>query len=366
MTTFHLPDLGEGLQEAEIVAWHVGVGDHVVADQPLVSVETEKAVVEIPSPQAGRIGRIEAEAGDIVQIGAALVIFEETANADAGTVVGTVSAREQTAKTSAPAVATKRGRVKAALAVRQLAQRLGVDLSAVSPSGPDGAVTKADVERAADTIKKFGPLEPLRGVRRAMAQNMEKAHAEVVPATVTDEADLGAWPQGNDATMRLIRAVVAGCRDEPALNAWYFGLDQGRQLHSHVDLGIAMDTEEGLFVPVLRNVGERDASDLRRGLQAMKRDVLNRSVPLEELRGQTITLSNFGMFGGRHAALVVLPPQVAIVGAGRIQDRVMAVDGEPLVRPVLPLSLTFDHRAVMGGEATRFLAVVIADLQMPE
>ena len=113
-----------------------------------------------------------------------------------------------------------------------------------------------------------------------------------------------------------------------------------------------MDTEEGLFVPVLRNVGERDASDLRRGLEAMKTDVVNRSVPLEELRGQTITLSNFGMFGGRHAALVVLPPQVAILGAGRIQDRVMAIDGEPLVRPVLPLSLTFDHRAVMGGEAT--------------
>lgn len=366
MTTFHLPDLGEGLQEAEIVAWHVGIGDHVVVDQPLVSVETEKAVVEIPSPQAGGIARIEAEVGDIVQIGAALVTFEETATADAGTVVGTVSADERTAKAPPPPTATKRGRVKATLAVRQLAQRLGVDLSAVSPSGPDGAVTKADVERAAETIKRFGPLEPLRGVRRAMAQNMEKAHAEVVPATVTDEADMGAWLQGSDVTMRLIRAVVGGCRAEPALNAWYFGVDQGRQLHNHVDLGIAMDTEEGLFVPVLRNVGERDASDLRRGLEAMKTDVVNRSVPLEELRGQTITLSNFGMFGGRHAALVVLPPQVAILGAGRIQDRVMAIDGEPLVRPVLPLSLTFDHRAVMGGEATRFLAAVIANLQRPE
>lgn len=136
-------------------------------------------------------------------------------------------------------------------------------------------------------------------------------------------------------------------------------------MHEHVDLGIAMDTEDGLFVPVLRDVGARDPADLRRGLEAMKGDVRRRSVPLEELRGQTITLSNFGMFGGRHAALVVLPPQVAILGAGRVEDRVIAVDGKAAVRPVLPLSLTFDHRAVMGGEATRFLAAVIADLEAP-
>jgi pyruvate dehydrogenase E2 component (dihydrolipoamide acetyltransferase) len=124
-----------------------------------------------------------------------------------------------------------------------------------------------------------------------------------------------------------------------------------------------MDTEDGLFVPVLRSVGAREPADLRRGLEAMKADVRHRRVPLEELRGQTITLSNFGMFGGRHAALVVLPPQVAILGAGRIQEQVVAVDGKPAIRSVLPLSLTFDHRAVMGGEASRFLAAVIANLE---
>ncbi len=165
--------------------------------------------------------------------------------------------------------------------------------------------------------------------------------------------------------MRLIRAIVAGCQAEPALNAWYFGDAEERQLHERVDLGIAMDTEDGLFVPVLRNVDERDAADLRRGLEAMKTDVERRSVPLDELRGQTITLSNFGMYGGRHAALVVLPPQVAILGAGRRQDRVVAIDGEPAVCSVLPLSLTFDHRVVTGGEASRFLAAVIADLEEP-
>ncbi len=196
-----------------------------------------------------------------------------------------------------------------------------------------------------------------------MAQNMERAHAEVVPATVTDLADIDDWPPGTDITMRLIRAIAAGCKAEPALNAWYLGRDQGRRLHDKVHLGIAMDTEDGLFVPVLRDVANRDAADLRRGLERMKADVSARTVPMEELRGQTITLSNFGMFGGRHAALVVLPPQVAILGAGRVREAVVARGGKALIHRVLPLTLTFDHRPVMGGEASRFLAAVVADLE---
>ena len=196
-----------------------------------------------------------------------------------------------------------------------------------------------------------------------MAQNMARAHAEVVPASVTEVADIHGWAPGSDPTMRLIRAVVAGCAAEPALNAWYLGLDQGRRLNTKVDLGIAMDTEDGLFVPVLRDVGNRSEADLRRGLERMKADVQARTVPMEELRGQTITLSNFGMFGGQHAALVVMPPQVAILGAGRIHEAVLAREGKPAVRRVLPLSLTFDHRPVMGGEASRFLAAVVADLE---
>ncbi len=365
MTTFDLPDLGEGLQEAEVVAWHVGVGDHVVTDQPLVSVETDKAVVEIPSPQSGRIAQLFAAVGDILPIGAPLVAFEEVAGIDSGTVVGEIPAEESAPTSEQGAVVPAPEGVKAAPAVRELAKRLGVDLAGVTPSGPGGTLSRSDVERAAGGQGELGSLEPLRGVRRAMAQNMARSHAEVVPATVTEEADLGAWAPGSDVTLRLIRALVAGCRAEPALNAWYLGLDRGRKLHSQVDLGIAMDTEDGLFVPVLRNVGARDAAGIRRGLEEMKRDVRNRSVPLEELRGQTITLSNFGMFGGRHAALVLLPPQVAIVGAGQIRDRVVVDVGQPAVHPVLPLSLTFDHRAVMGGEAARFLAALVADLREP-
>jgi len=365
MSTFVLPDLGEGLQEAELVAWHVGEGDHVVADQPLVSVETEKAVVEVPSPQSGRIARLFAKPGDRVKVGAPLVEFDEAARADTGTVVGELAAAvPQQPRTPEPA--PQGAAVRAAPAVRALAHRLGVDLKIVAASGPGGAVTSADVERAARALTEAGPAEPLGGVRRAMAINMTRSHAEIVPATVSDEADIDAWLPGADVTIRLIRAVVAGCTAVPPLNAWYDGRTMERRLLKKIDLGLAVDTGDGLFVPVLRDVGGRDAADLRRGIEAMKRDVRARSVPLAELRGQTITLSNFGMFAGRFAALVIVPPQVAIFGAGRIAPRAVVADGKLVAHRLLPLSLTFDHRAVTGGEAARFLKAAIDELEQPE
>jgi pyruvate dehydrogenase E2 component (dihydrolipoamide acetyltransferase) len=368
MKAFALPDLGEGLHEAEIVAWHVSAGDHVVADQPLVSVETEKAVVEIPAPWSGRVARLHGQPGDRVTVGTTLVEFEEAAAGDAGTVVGALPKGEAVPSTPEVGIQGERAPtgVKATPAVRALARKLGVDLGAVAPSGADGLITRADVERAARSLSEAGPPEPLRGVRRAMAGAMTRSHAEVVPATLTDEADVDAWPSGTDVTVRLVRAVVSGCRAEPALNAWYDGKSMARRLHQKVDLAIAMDTGDGLFAPVLRGVQSRRVADLRRGLDAMKRDVIARTVPLEELRGATITLSNFGTLGGRHAALVVVPPQVAIVGAGRIAPRVVAGDGQPAVHRLMPLSLTFDHRAVTGGEAARFLTAMIADLQSKE
>jgi pyruvate dehydrogenase E2 component (dihydrolipoamide acetyltransferase) len=139
-----------------------------------------------------------------------------------------------------------------------------------------------------------------------------------------------------------------------------------RRLLKQIDLGLAVDTEDGLFVPVLRSIGERDAADLRRGIEAMKKDVRARTVPIAELRGQTITLSNFGMFAGRFAALVIVPPQVAILGAGRIAERPVVADGKLTAHRILPLSLTFDHRAVTGGEAARFLKAAIEDLEQPQ
>jgi 2-oxoisovalerate dehydrogenase E2 component (dihydrolipoyl transacylase) len=196
-----------------------------------------------------------------------------------------------------------------------------------------------------------------------MAQRMAAAHAAVVRTTVTDEADIDDWRKGDDITIRVVRAIATACKAEPSLNAWY-NADLGeRRLIKRIDIGIAIDTEGGLIVPVLRNVGERDARDLRAGLNRMRSDAVARSIPLEELRGATITLSNFGMIGGRFANLVIVPPQVAIVGAGRVDQRAIVHDGQVAVRRVLPLSLTFDHRVVTGGEAGRFLVALKSDLE---
>ena len=244
--------------------------------------------------------------------------------------------------------------------------RKDVDLAVVTPSGPDGLVTAADVQRVAKIFAELGPLEPLRGPRRAMARNMTLASNEVVPVALCEDADVDDWGETSDVTIRLIRAIVAGCRAEPALNAWYDTHSVGRRLLKKIDLGIAVDTEDGLFVPVLHDVGNRSADDLAAGLERLKADVRARTIPPEEMRGYTFTLSNFGAIYGRYANPIVQPPTVGILGAGSIREEVCARAGKPEVRKILPLSLTFDHRAVTGGEAARFLRAVAGDLAKAE
>ncbi len=356
MTVFTLPDLGEGLQEAEIVSWHVSEGDHVVADQPMVSVETDKAVVEIPAPHSGIIARLIAAEGDIVKIGAALVDIRTGKASDSGAIVGQLDRpREAVAAKATGPTAGAAG--KATPAVRRLATEKGVDLAAIPGTGPGGAILTRDVEAAATGFDG----EELRGTRRAMALAMTRSHAAIVPATVTDTADISGWPDTDKPTLRLIGAVVAACAEEPALNAWFDG--RRRLVHHHVDLALAMDTPDGLFTPVLRGV--QTGGDIAVQIDRAKRAVQDRSITRETMRRATITLSNFGPIGGAFAALVVLPPQVAIVGAGRIAEHCGIAKGKPAVRRIMPLSLTFDHRAVTGGEAARFLAALRRDLERP-
>ena len=362
MPDFLLPDLGEGLEEAEIVAWHVTPGDHVVSDQPLVSVETDKAVVEVPSPHSGRITRLFGAKGDLVKVGAPLVEFAEGPEADAGAIVGSLDVEQGASARPAQRAAWARP-IEVLPAIRALARKLDVDLALVQGTGPEASITRKDVERAARSLTEAGPPERLKGMRRAMAQRMATAHAEVAPATVTEEADIGSWGGGADATVRLIQGIAAACKAEPSLNAWYNAAAGERRIIGRIDLGIAVDTEDGLLVPVLRNVAERDTADLRAGLDRMRADAKARAIPAEELRGATISLSNFGMIGGRFASLIVVPPQVAIVGAGRIGERVVVHDAKPAVGRVLPLSLTFDHRVVTGGEAARFLMALKRELE---
>jgi len=358
MTDFCLPDLGEGLDEAEIVAWHAGVGDRVVADQPLVSVETDKAIVEIPSPRSGQIAKCFGEPGEVLKVGDPLVAFEDAERKDAASVVGQIPAAPPETTRIPATSAADASSIRAAPAVRRRARQLGVDLAGVASSGTHGEITLQDLEEAAGSPALGSPIHKLSGPRRTMARNMARARDEVVPATLYDDADVDHWSRDDDPTLRLLHGIAAACRAEPLLNAWH-DADTGQlRVHDQIDLGIAVDTDQGLFVPVLRDIGGRADDELRAGLQRLKGDVKTRSIPPSELRGATITLSNFGMLGGRYAALVVVPPQIAILGAGRMAPRAVVADGEVRVHRVMPLSLTFDHRVITGGEAARFLAAM--------
>lgn len=363
MIPFSLPDLGEGLKDAEIVSWHVAEGDHVVADQPLVSVETDKAVVEIPSPQSGRIAKILAKLGDHVKVGTPLVEFESGVHPDTGTVVGELTPHQAPLAQPQNVPAAARNVIIAAPAVRAFAKDRGVDLRALRGTGPGGAITREDVMRAATPSPGEG--EPLRGVRLSMARNMAAAHASVVPASLHDDADIEAWWSPTaDVTARLIRAIADACGAVRALNMRFDAARLERRDNAQVNLGIAINTEAGLIVAVLRDVGGKDLDGLRRDLDDLKGRVRERSVAPSELKDATITLSNFGTLAGQHASLVVMPPQVAIVGAGRIDVRARPGANGVAFRHFLPLSITFDHRVVDGAEAARFMEAMIEDLAL--
>ena len=497
--SFLLPDLGEGLPDATIVEWFVKEGDTIRLDDNLVSMETAKAVVDVPSPVSGKVLKLAGGPGDIIVTGAVLVEFEVDASqpqraegqdtghhhgaqapagkgvgaqdpapddrvvasteggaieqtaeappeeksepgdgerADSGTVVGAMQASDAVRTEAVVSV----GGVKAMPAVRALARKLKVDLARVRGSGADGVVTLADVKRvAADggaaagphpnpprqagegtavvdqiprrappplageggeraaragggpasperapnqrtplsasgkpmrtqppSVSASGQPEQLKGVRRNMARVMADAHSKVVPTSLSDDADIHAWRPGNDVTVRLIRALCAAAKAVPALNAWFDGDKLVRTLHPQVDIGIAVDTDDGLFVPALRNADLLDAHGIREGVNRLRAQVEDRSIPASELTGYTISLSNFGMFAGRYATPVVVPPCVAIVAAGRGRQQMTPVVGGFESRKVIPLSLTFDHRACTGGEAARFLKAMLDDLALAQ
>lgn len=372
MSTFALPDLGEGLQDAEIVAWHVAEGDHVTADQPLVSVETDKAITDIPSPHAGHITQLLAKVGDHVKVGSGLVEYEEGPHKDTGTVMGVLPEAPAKAIAVASAAPKVGGNGKAAAgvlaspAVRALARERNIDLRTIKGSGPNGVITRDDLAKAAPAAQSAPAAgEPLRGMRRSMAENMARAGAAVVPATLYDEADIEEWwASDHDVTTRLIHAVVAACAAVPLSNAWFDERAMTVETHPRVDLGLAVDTADGLIVPVIRDAGGRDKKTLRDDVNALKAAARARTIPSADLRNPTITLSNFGMIAGQHAALVIVPPQVAIVGAGRLMLEAVPENGGGVAfRHRLPLSVTFDHRVVTGGDAARFMSAMIRSLE---
>jgi pyruvate dehydrogenase E2 component (dihydrolipoamide acetyltransferase) len=393
MTVFKLPDLGEGLSEAEVLRWHVQVGDRIEVDAPMLSVETAKAVVEVPSPVAGTVTALHAHPGDRIEIGAPLVEFalegasaaspaqQAAAAVDSGTVVGHMPAAADeypdASLTSARAGVASAPRARAVPVARALARSLGVQLEALNGSGAAGLITLADVlagaglaaaapGAAAAEATPQARLQPppgsgaeaqeLRGLRRAMAQSMSTARDNVAACSVFDDADLHSWIAAGDYSVRVLRAIAAAARAERALNAWYDAAHGRRWLFPHVDVGLAVDTSDGLIVPVIRQIDTLDATQLRAELERLKRGARERTLKGAELRDFTFMLSNFGTMAGRYATPVIVPPAVAILATGRVRAQ----------EKRLPLSLSFDHRVVTGGEAVRFLGALIADLELPQ
>ncbi len=373
MKIFNLPDLGEGLPDAEIREWLVNEGDEVKEDQPIVSMETAKALVDVPSPYAGRITKFHGKPGDIIKTGNPLVEFEQDANevakqsSDAGTVVGNIEVGQTILKESPIGIEPRtnlQANIKASPAVRSLAKQLNVDLDKVTPTGPGGSITAQDIKNAGNHTRPIDKdYEELHGPRRAMAINMAMAHQAVVPVTLMDDADIHHFSSNEDITFRLIQAMITACLTEPALNAHFNGKNLSRCLFTSVNIGLAVDTAKGLYVPVLKEAQTLSKEKIREEINKFKQQAEKQEFAKDTLQGASITLSNFGVFVGKYANPIVVPPTVAIVAVGKLREQAVAVAGKVEIHRIVPISLTFDHRAITGGEAARFLAAFIKSLE---
>ena len=349
MTTFNLPDLGEGLPDAEIREWYVQVDDDIKVDQPMVAMETAKALLDIPAPFSGKITKLYGKSGDIIKTGQALIDIEAEIstkkNIDQATVVGNLQLGNRIIEESPLGIQQKQtsrphqNGIKATPAIRALAKKFQINLNDCKGTGPNGQILAADIEKmlqqkssketgSALSSRASGSYEPLRGVRRVMASTMKQTQLSMVPVTLVDDADIHAWPEKTDITLRLIRAVMSACQREPRLNAWFDESKLALCKHSQIDLGLAMDAPEGLFVPVLKNVAQESIINLRKAIDKFKLEVKNRSISPDDLLGATFVLSNVGVFAGRYATPIIIPPMVAILAAGRINEKVVVEEGK--------------------------------------
>jgi len=338
---FKLPDLGEGVREGEIARWLVEVGQEVAEDDPLVEIQTDKTTVEIPSPAAGKVAQILVDEGELVPVGTPLVLIGSDGEAP----------------TPVPE------KVQATPLVRRIAEELGVDLSTVKGTGQGGRITENDVRGTA------GPAEgerrePLRGIRRQIAEHLTRSHREVPSVTVVEECDFTALSQSRGERSYLpyvLAAAVEGLKVYPELNATLAGNEI--VYWERYDIGLAVQTDEGLVVPVLRAADEKSLDEL--GVEAARLAEAARGGTLsaEELRGSTFTVTSAGRLGGLFATPLVNHPEVAILGLHRIGLRAAVVEGQVVPRETGWLSCTFDHRVVDGARASEFLLAVIERLQ---
>ncbi len=384
---FTLPDVGEGIDGAEIIEWRVGVGDRVQEDQELVEVQTDKAIVVIPSPATGVVTAIGAPEGERLAVGAVLAVIERD---------GANGANGAAAAAAAPPPQAAASRPLASPATRRRARELGVDLPAVQGSGPHGRILREDVERAATpdpaapeppvapTRSRAGEVVPLRGVRRAIAHTLTRAWQEIPHIIDFREVDATrllaaraalrdrAADRGEEALARALTptpliaaAALRALADHPYVNA---SVDLEREeitLHAHVHLGVATATPDGLMVPVVPDADRRTVAELALAIAELSRAARERRLAPEQLRGATFTVNNFGGLGVWLGTPIIQPPQVVNFGVGAIREQVVAIDGAPQVRPVCALAVSGDHRVLDGDTLGAFVSQVVTLLEEP-
>ena len=409
MQEFKLPDLGEGMHEAEIARWLVKPGDTIKLDQPMVEVETDKALVEIPSPVSGRISDIRVQVGQVAKVGEVLVVFEthgdRSSTNDSGSSKSvTISPVAQTASASssfstAEASPSPKKRVLAAPAVRKLAFELGVDLEQVTPSNPNGRVSIEDVQAYAERSKapasmagasprheydaQPAPLEerqPLTGLRKRIAEHMEHAWRTIPHATAFDEVDGSslialrqalqsvAEQRGDHLTYMplLVKLLLPLLKEFPIFNA---SMDEERReiiYKRSYHIGLAIAAPEGLLVPVLRDADRLTLLSIAGELERLFEGARKRTLLPRELSGSTFTLNNVGSFGGGSGTPIINHPEVAILAVGRLQEKAVVHQGQIIARPMMPLALSFDHRLIDGAMASAFLARFKALVENPQ
>jgi pyruvate dehydrogenase E2 component (dihydrolipoamide acetyltransferase) len=423
---FRLPDVGEGIAQAEIVEYLVKVGDKVKADQMVVRVETDKAVVELPSPYTGTVLEVPHNPGDSVNVGDPLLVVETEAVAAAAPpreqpkppeqhapAVPPPSAAAVAAATSTPGgqapAATKTAaagaRVLATPHTRKLARELGVDITIVKGSGRHGRITDEDVRRAVSAqvepappkaptaaavqapatagfdFEKYGPTrrEPLKGIRKRVAEVMVRSVSTIPHVTHFQEADVTdllelvkkqralAESRGIRLTFLsfLAKACAAALRKYPAVNS---SLDEqsGELVYKdYVHVGIATDTEAGLMVPVIRDVDRKSVLEIAAELQSLALKARDRTIDLEDLRGGTFTISNVGVVGGQWATPIILHPQVAILATCKAEKKPVVRDDHIVIRTMMPLALSFDHRVLDGADGGRFMNHIVGLIEDP-
>ncbi|HEX6664258.1 MAG TPA: dihydrolipoamide acetyltransferase family protein [Gaiellaceae bacterium] len=355
-----LPDLGEGLTEGEIARWLVSEGQDVAEDDPLVEIQTDKTTVEIPSPAAGRVTRILVDEGKVVPVGTLLLVIggePDGAPAPAGAPPPPAQAAASSPSASRPRA--EKGR--ATPLVRRIAQELGVDVDSLTGSGPEGRVTEDDVRGAlGPAAPSEGRREPLRGVRRLIAEHMARAHREVPAVTWVEECDFSGIDLGQLVASAL-KACAESLREYPELNARLEG-DVIVYLDRY-DLGVAVQTEQGLVVPVVRSCDTRSVEELGVEVERLAGAARAGTLKADELRGSTFTVTSAGKLGGLFQTPIVNHPEVGILSIGRIAERPAVKDGNLVVARTGYVSVTFDHRVVDGARAAEFGLAVIGRLQ---